>query len=257
MTSLFGYPSYSLLGESVLTETTGIYRDMMMNISILQMKKGDVKRLYKDTEEMAILLLNGTLTYQWQDKTEIANRADCFDYKGYCLHVPKGVEVMICASIDSEVLVQATRNDGMFDSVFYKPEHCQEDIFGKDILDDTAVRKVRTFFDYDNAPYSNMVLGEVVSKPGGWSGYLPHSHRQPEVYYYRFDHPNGFGACFIGEDVFKAVDGSFCAIPGGLIHPQVSAPGYRMFYVWMIRHLDGDPWRDRVLDPKHVWLLDK
>jgi len=25
----------------------------------------------------------------------------------------------------------------------------------------------------------------------------------------------------------------------------------------MIRHLDGNPWTDRIDDPAHVWLLDE
>ena len=51
-------------------------------------------------------------------------------------------------------------------------------------------------------------------------------------------------------------DHSFCAIPGGKVHPQVTAPGYTMYYVWMIRHFDGAPWRDRIYAPEHEWLLD-
>ncbi len=30
-----------------------------------------------------------------------------------------------------------------------------------------------------------------------------------------------------------------------------------MYYCWMIRHLDGNPWTDRIDDPAHVWLLDE
>ena len=102
-----------------------------------------------------------------------------------------------------------------------------------------------------------MVMGEIIVPQGGWSSYPPHQHPQPEVYYYRFEKPQGFGGCFIGDDVYKISDGSFCAIPGGFTHPQVNAPGYPMYYVWMIRHLDGNPWTDRIFDPAHKWLLDE
>ena len=36
------------------------------------------------------------------------------------------------------------------------------------------------------------------------------------------------------------------------------APGYRMYTVWMIRHLDGKPWlqTDRCEDERYVWLHD-
>ncbi len=101
-----------------------------------------------------------------------------------------------------------------------------------------------------------MVLGEVLNDPGNWSGYLPHRHVQPECYYFLFDHPEGFGASFVGDQVFKSVNDSFAAIPGGELHPQVVAPGFQMYTCWMIRHLDDKPWlqTDRCEDEKFVWL---
>ena len=122
----------------------------------------------------------------------------------------------------------------------------------------TAERTVRTIFDYENAPYSNMVNGEVVNTPGCWSGYIPHNHPQPEVYTYQFDKPQGFGAAFIGDNAFKIEHNSWSEITGGYMHPQVAAPGYAMWYSWMIRHLPGDPWKKTRTDlPEHTWLLDE
>mgnify|MGYP000600444855 CR=1 FL=1 len=61
--------------------------------------------------------------------------------------------------------------------------------FGADQWDGTADRQVLTVFDYENAPYSKLVLGEVFHKPGCWTSYPPHYHPQPEVYYYEFEKP--------------------------------------------------------------------
>lgn len=97
-----------------------------------------------------------------------------------------------------------------------------------------AKRRVNTIFDKDIAPWSNMVLGEVLNDRGNWSGYLPHRHPQPECYYFKFDRPEGFGASFVGDQVFKSVDNSFSAIPGGCLHPQAVAPGFQMYTCWMI-----------------------
>ena len=102
-----------------------------------------------------------------------------------------------------------------------------------------------------------MVCGEILIPQGGWSSYPPHEHPQPEVYYYRFGHPNGFGACFLDDAAYKIADRSFAAIPGGKYHPQVNAPGYPMMYVWMIRHFDGYPWTERNFQPEHQWLLEQ
>ena len=101
-----------------------------------------------------------------------------------------------------------------------------------------------------------MVLGEVLNDRGNWSGYLPHRHPQPEVYYFLFDRPEGFGASFVGDDVYKSTDGSFSAIPGGALHPQVCAPGFQMYTCWMIRHLEGNRWNqtDRNEDERYLWL---
>ncbi|MCI8694935.1 MAG: 5-deoxy-glucuronate isomerase, partial [Lachnospiraceae bacterium] len=116
-------------------------------------------------------------------------------------------------------------------------------------------RQVLTVFDYENAPYSNMVMGEVFHKPGCWSSYPPHFHPQPELYYYEFDKPQGFGVGFVGEECFRVEDQGCLAITPMHAHQQAAAPGYRMYYAWLIRHLEGDPWRKtRIVDPAHEWL---
>ena len=99
-------------------------------------------------------------------------------------------------------------------------------------------------------------IGECWIEGGQWSSYPPHHHPQPEVYYYQFDKPQGFGACFNADEVYKSVDSSACFIHDGEDHQQVVAPGYNMYYVWMIRHLENDPWykTTRFVSPEHEWL---
>ena len=101
-----------------------------------------------------------------------------------------------------------------------------------------------------------MVVGEVISYPGRWSSYPPHHHDQPEVYYYRFNKPQGFGCAMVGEDAYRVVHNSFITIPGELDHPQATAPGYAMYFCWMIRHLENNPWNDRIMEEDHKWLLE-
>ena len=103
-----------------------------------------------------------------------------------------------------------------------------------------------------------MVLGEVINDRGNWSGYLPHYHPQPEVYYFKFDRPEGFGASFIENDVFKSIDSSFAAIADSKTHPQAVAPGFLMYTCWMIRHFDNNPWLRQNCneDERYIWLHD-
>ena len=115
-------------------------------------------------------------------------------------------------------------------------------------------REIKTLFDYENAPYSNMVLGEVLNYPGKWSSYPPHHHPQPEVYFYRFDYPDGFGASFADGEVYTSHHNGLTVINHGF-HSQCAAPGYAMCYVWGIRHLKDDPWqKTRIDDKEHADL---
>jgi Uncharacterized enzyme involved in inositol metabolism len=257
MNQIFGCPGFDAGGEKVLTGIHGPFENMMMNITVYRMEKGKSVTFSPREEEMALLLIQGDVKYSWEGRSVTARRGDFFTEGATCLHVCRDVPVTVTAGAESEILVQSTPNDKVFESVLYTPDNCGEETFGQDQFEGKAQRTVRTFFDYHTAPYSNMVMGEILVPQGGWSSYPPHHHPQPEVYYYRFQKPQGFGACFIGDEVCKIKDGSFCAIPGGLTHPQVNAPGYPMYYVWMIRHFDGDPWTDRIFDPAHTWLLEE
>ena len=253
MSMEFAYPEFDN-GVKVLSRAGDAENDMMMNITVYRMKAGEERTFHCKTEEMAVLLVLGDVTFRWE-KSEQRGRRESFIKEGpHCLHVCRDVQVSVKAEADSEILVQATENDRAFASVFYRPEDCRDDIFGGDKLEGKMKRTVRTVFDYKNAPYSNMVNGEVINHQGGWSSYTPHHHPQPEVYFYRFERSEGFGACFIGDEVYKIKDGSCAAIPGGKTHPQVTAPAFPMYYCWMIRHLEGNPWTDRVVDERYLWI---
>lgn len=254
MSKEFSYPEFDVQGVKVLSQAGDAVNDMMMNIAAYRMKAGDTRTFSCPNEEMAVLLVLGNITFQWQDRQEEGLRRSFIEDGPYCLHVSRGVAVTVKAFADSEILVQTTENDRYFDCVFYRPQDCRDDIFGLDVYDNKMKRTVRTVFDYKNAPYSNMVNGEVVNHQGGWSSYTPHHHPQPEVYYYRYERPEGFGACFIDDEVYKIKDGAVAAIPGGKTHPQVTAPAFPMYYCWMIRHLPGNPWTDRVVDPRYTWI---
>lgn len=248
---------YDEKGYKNICNTENLHANMLMDIAIKQMKKGEKIIILNKDKETAVMLVNGSVTYHWNDKVHSGSRISCFEQKPHCLHVCKNVQIEIEADEDSEVLIQATYNDKIFQDKMYTPDDCKLEHFGGEQWGGTAKRRVLTIFDYDNAPYSNMVIGEVINLPGKWSSYIPHSHTQPEVYYYKFSKPQGFGASFIGENAYKITDSGASIIHGGVTHPQVTAPGYSMYYCWMIRHLDGDPWNSRDNDPDHVWLLDE
>ncbi|MDO5702101.1 MAG: 5-deoxy-glucuronate isomerase [Lachnospiraceae bacterium] len=255
---VFGYPEFNAEGEQVLTTYDNEYRDMLMDVRVYRMKAGDTKTFEYEGEETAVLLLSGAVTFAFEGTEKAVTRKDVFTEGPWAVHVSTGAWIKVTASADSEILVQRTKNEKTFASKLYAPEDAPWKYSSVGKFGNVAKRRVNTIFDHDINPVSNMVLGEVLNDPGNWSGYLPHRHPQPETYYFKFDHPEGFGASFVGDQVFKSTDGSFSAIPGGELHPQAVAPGYVMYTCWMIRHLDGNPWlqTDRCEDERYVWLHD-
>ena len=256
--NLFGYPQFNDNNEMILTTYDNEYKEMLMDIRVYKLEEGQLRKFNKEDEEMAILLLSGNIKYKANNEEFNATRKNVFEEGPYCLHVSRNNEVIIEAKANTEILVQCTKNTKTFDKKFYTPKDAEFKYSHQGKFGNVANRRVCTIFDYDISPYSNMVLGEVLNDPGNWSGYLPHGHVQPEAYFFKFDREEGFGASFVGDEVFKSVNNSFSAIPGGLVHPQAVAPGFQMYTTWMIRHLDDKPWlqTDRCEDEAYVWLHD-
>lgn len=256
MGKVFGYPEFDAFGEKILTTYDNEYKEMQMDIRIYQMHVGEVRTFEKQEEETAILLLKGQVCFRFDGKEQEAMRENVFTQGPWCAHVCKNTELTVEAKSETEILVQSTKNEKTFASRMYAPIDAPWIYSALGKFGNVANRRVNTIFDFEKAPYSNMVLGEVLNDRGNWSGYLPHRHPQPEIYYFLFDRPEGFGASFVGDQVFKSIHGSFSAIPGGELHPQVAAPGYQMYTCWMIRHLEGNPWNqtDRNEDERYTWL---
>lgn len=242
-------------GYNAITHRTDDTK-MLMDIGVYLLRKGETIILYDIECETVVLPLEGFVQLSWEDQSKEVCREDIFQQSPHCLHVCKGIEIIIEAFAESEVLIQKTNNHNIFASRLYLPEECTSEEAGANTLDKTSYRTIRTIFDYSTAPYSNLVIGEVISHPGRWSSYPPHHHKQPEVYYYRFNKEQGFGCAMVGDEAFRVKHNSFLTIPGGLDHPQATAPGYAMYFCWMIRHLENDPWTKRIFEAEHKWLLE-
>ena len=226
-----------------------------MDVGLLVLEPGDTYRIEEVEKECAVLLFSGDVTFGWNGEAVRGARPDCFRYEAYCLLAPRKTPITLTAHAHSELYIQKTVNDRDYTPVLYTPETVQTQHAGANgELMGCMRREIKTFFDYDNMPESNMVLGEVLNFPGKWSSYPPHHHPQPEVYFYRFDHPQGFGAGFANGEIYKTGHNGLAVITSGF-HSQTAAPGYAMCYAWGIRHLDGDPWlKTRIDDKEHDWL---
>jgi 5-deoxy-glucuronate isomerase len=245
----FGYTEISAMG--------GLNGDMLMDFGVLRLKKGQT---FTDDRplEKAYLLVYGEIAIKAGAEEKTFSRANCFDVGPYVLHVDRSTAVSIRAiGEDSEVCVMRTDNETAFPTEWYFPSNTADEYRGAGLMGETSTRIVRTVFDKTSAPQSNLVLGEVIGFPGKWSSYPPHHHPQPEIYYYKSNPENGFGYAELGEDVVKVHTNDTVFIRPGLTHPHCTPPGYALWYLWVIRHLDNAPYITPTFVPEHKWVQEK
>jgi 5-deoxy-glucuronate isomerase len=207
--------------------------------------------------ETAWILMHGRVIASVGAMRETLERGSLFDESASCLHVPARTEVVLAAERDSELTVYACANARDFPARVFKPSDVPNEHRGRGQVRDRSLRFVRTIFDRRNSPTAvELVLGEVVTMPGGWSSYPPHHHPQPEIYHYRFTAPQGYGHAELGEQVLKVREFDTVCIPAGHDHAQCAAPGYGMYYAWVIRHLPNAPYTVPEFTQEHAWTMD-
>lgn len=210
-------------------------------------------------EEAIAVLLGGTV--RWC--TTSATRGSVFDQRASAAYVPPGHTLRVEAGNASEIAVVTTLGAGLEPSAETIVTVGPEDVVTHERGSPGWRRSVYEVA-VDQVPARVLMVGETVNAPGEWSSYPPHKHDgrdgEPaleEVYYYRFDRPNGFGfqGLYDGDGgAERAVflrDRSVVGFTHGY-HPVCAAPGYRVYYLWA---LAGSPRRLAMHeDPAHTWL---
>lgn len=202
-------------------------------------------QLYFNTGEYetAILLINGEGELQYKDRNVTFQRSNWIDETPFVIHLPKEETVQLKANRQCRFAIVQTKNSEPFPGRLYLPEDIDVEHRGKDSLGGTCYRLVRLAFDRMIAPKAaKLVLGEVLNFSGKWSSYPPHHHRQPEIYYYEFSPGEGYGHGELGDKVYKIKHQDLLLITDSLDHSQVAAPGYDMYYIWAIRHMENAPY---------------
>jgi 5-deoxy-glucuronate isomerase len=247
-----GFPT----GFTAVTRLDDPDEPTRLSFGVLRLAAGEMENA-ETTHETAWLLMQGRAELTAGNQTRVFERRSLFDESPSCLHVAAGERVQLKALEDSEFTVYGSANTTGFASRFYGPADVPNEHRGKGQVGDACYRFVRTVFDRRIAdPAAELVLGEVVTMPGRWSSYPPHHHAQPEIYHYRFTRPEGYGHAELGEQVLKIRQFDTVKILAGLDHAQCAAPGYGMYYSWVIRHLPDNPYIVPDFTAEHRWTMD-
>ncbi|MBI4425592.1 MAG: 5-deoxy-glucuronate isomerase [Elusimicrobia bacterium] len=229
--------------------------DTGMDFEIVRLAEGETVA-ESHAKESAWLLLSGAASVALGGARRRVARASLFDEGPACLHAGPGAPVELRALAECEWAVFRAANRRRFEPRLFLPEDVAPERRGRGLAQEAALRDVRLIFDWNVRPESNLVLGEVLNYPGRWSSYPPHHHPQPELYHYRFTLPQGYGHGELGDEVLQVRQHDTLKILDGAGHSQTAAPGYGMYYIWAVRHLEGNPYRGFHFNPDHAWTLD-
>lgn len=227
--------------------------DPAMHFSSLKLNMGQ-SHSFNTRVEFAALLMTGKVLFHFASQSCQGSRYDYFSQLPVVLHCPSGHNAKVEALTDCEILLIETENDHTFEPLLFDETNLLEvDNRGKDLLDDTSYRIVRTVFDKRNRPESNLVVGEIITFQGGWSSYPSHYHKQPEIYHYRFSEPQGYAFGEKGKEVLRLEHYDTYQIASGETHAHCTAPGYALYTLWFIRHLKDHPYTIPTFVKEHEW----
>ena len=238
---------------------TPAYQGAHVQLNLLQLAPSErVTLAPPDGQEGAAVLLTGQV--EWNEIA--AARADVFAERASAVYLAPQTKIDVVAHAASEIALATTvgYENVRGETHFVMPDEVV-------VHDRGRPPWQRTVHDIvaDNVRAAHLIVGETFNEPGQWSSFPPHKHDgrdgEPaleEVYYYRFDQPDGFGfqGLYDADGSETAVflrHGSVVGIPHGY-HPVCAAPGYRLYYLWA---LVGSPRRLAMHeDPAHRWLHD-
>jgi 5-deoxy-glucuronate isomerase len=237
----------------------------LLELGILRLPAGGKYRGSSDGQEVCVVLLGGlaNLTAGEAAFPSIGGRAHVFAGRATALHIPPGLKFRIEAVGAVEAAIARAPSDLAGEPRLIGPEKVKVNVRGKDAFE----RQVHEIIDV-TFPSRRLLVGEIFNPPGKWSAYPPHKHdrmappdetKMEEAFFFKVNPPQGFGFQRIYsperkfDETYVIRDNSLTKLPFGY-HPVAAAPGYALYYLWV---LAGEPRNYiRFDDPDHQWVND-
>jgi len=234
-----------------------------LEFGILQMSPFQDFRGRTGEDEILLVILGGMihLEAKGQKWEFLGRRKHVFEGKATSAYLPRGTSFKLTSIGDSQIAFCKARSRGDGEAYVISADEVKVSQRGEPGFE----REIHDILPPER-PATRLIVGETFNAPGQWSSYPPHKHDQQrppiestmeEIYLYRLDPPQGFGLQRIyspeggRDEVVVVKDNLVVGIPAGY-HPVAAAPGYRLYYLWL---LAGE---SRQLipydDPDHAWV---
>lgn len=213
--------------------------------------------------ETAVVILSGTVdvTADGASLGSAGGRASVFEGPGHTVYAPPGTRLRLASGGGADLAIATAPLDGGTPAAPRVIGPGDQRI--ADVGRGNWARNVRTILGPEHAA-GRLLLGETINPPGNWSSYPPHKHdvhrppeevRLEEVYLFKVEPSDGFGVQIRYEEgvseAFTVRDGDAAVIRSGY-HPVVAAPGYSLYYLWIM----AGEGRQMIpfMDPAHAWV---
>lgn len=213
--------------------------------------------------EAAVVPLSGEMRVRVAGYTFDLKRQDVFSELPQVLYLPPGSEFVVEAITQAQFALGSAPAEGRYPLRLFRPEEMRREIRGGG----NATRQVNHILGPD-LPAERLLLYEVYTPSGFWSGWPPHRHDGrmgslyiEETYYYRISPPTGWAIHrnYSPEDGLDELllvrDGDLVLVPKGY-HPVAAPPGSNVYY---LNYMAGEALNEAratppVDDPDWGWM---
>ncbi|MBF6595922.1 MAG: 5-deoxy-glucuronate isomerase [Thermaceae bacterium] len=223
-------------GQLEVTPTKAGWR--YLSFKTIRLKAGENLAGNTQGQEAALVPLAGTLEVKANRQTIQLSRKDVFSELPNVLYLPPGSEYVVEAISSAHFALGSAPAEGKYPLRLFRPPEMRVEMRGGA----NATRQVNHILGPD-LPAERLLLYEVYTPSGFWSGWPPHRHDGrrnslyiEETYYYRITPQTGWAVHrnYSPEDSLDELllvrDGDLVLAPKGY-HPVAAAPGSNVYYL--------------------------
>ncbi len=251
-------------GENIIYKTGDGPLDLL-SFSIINLASGESYSTSTGAEECGLIILSGVLSLEINGEQHrgLGGRTSVFAGKATSAYLPPGITWSVQAESPAELAVCTSPSESGGPAQVIGPDEVQVNHVGNW----NWRRDVHNIIGPNVPQAQRLLIGETFNPPGNWSSYPPHKHDEDdypfqinmqEIYHFRMNPPQGFGFQSIYTDdlsinetyTLHHLDNTI--MPRGY-HPVVAAPGYQLYYLWMMAGVT-DRRMAPLDDPNHAWV---